>query len=256
MQLVLALHNYEMTHEVLPPGSVNPDGPIRSEAKGYHMSWLVQLQPQLGRQTLRNAVDFNVGVYAAANAKPLHTAQPGLRCPSSSDAYGQSSYAGCHHDEESPIAADNHGVLFLNSSIREEDLTDGRAYTLFLGERLPESGDLGWASGTRATLRNPGTGINAELLAEFATHVTMAGASRSEAGALAPVEGAEQKPAVPEVPPVGRGPLSVGGFGSQHTGGAQFALGDGSIRFLNENIDRQLLQKLAHRNDGELVGEF
>ena len=27
MQLVLAVHNYELAHNVLPPGSVNPDDP-------------------------------------------------------------------------------------------------------------------------------------------------------------------------------------------------------------------------------------
>lgn len=44
-QIGLALHNYELTHNVLPPGSVNPTGPIRSEAVGYHLSWIAQLLP-------------------------------------------------------------------------------------------------------------------------------------------------------------------------------------------------------------------
>src|SRR5688572_20239457 len=46
-QLSLALQNYAMAHQVLPPGSVNPTGPIRSEEKGYHYSWIVQLLPYI-----------------------------------------------------------------------------------------------------------------------------------------------------------------------------------------------------------------
>ena len=45
------------------------------------------------------------------------------------------SYAGVHHDVEAPIAADNHGVLFLNSHVRYEDVTDGTSQTLFVGEK-------------------------------------------------------------------------------------------------------------------------
>lgn len=52
----------------------------------------------------------------------------------------------------------------------------------------------------------------------------------------------------------GEGGLS---FGSQHTGGAQFLLGDGSVRFVSENIDTLLVYPaLASRNGGEVVGEF
>ncbi len=42
MQIGIALHNYEMRHECLPPGSVDPNRPIRNEAKGYHFGWIVQ----------------------------------------------------------------------------------------------------------------------------------------------------------------------------------------------------------------------
>ena len=70
------------------------------------------------------------------------------------------SYAGVHHDVEAPIAADNHGVLFLNSAVRSEDVTDGTSNTLFVGEKLNDGLDLGWASGTRSSLRNTGLNVN------------------------------------------------------------------------------------------------
>src|SRR5687767_14368808 len=44
-QLGLALHNYEFHFESLPPGVTNPDGPIRNEAKGQHVSWIVEILP-------------------------------------------------------------------------------------------------------------------------------------------------------------------------------------------------------------------
>ena len=39
-------------------------------------------------------------------------------------------------------------------------------------------------------------------------------------------------------------------FGSQHPGGCQFAMADGSIHFLNENINLALYQRLGDMGDG------
>jgi prepilin-type processing-associated H-X9-DG protein len=58
---------------------------------------------------------------------------------------------------EAPIDTNNKGVFFLNSRIMRDDLKDGAAYTLFLGEKFPDNFDLGWLSGTSATLRNTGS---------------------------------------------------------------------------------------------------
>lgn len=43
---------------------------------------------------------------------------------------------------------------------------------------------------------------------------------------------------------------------SAHTGGVQILLGDGSARFLSENVDMLTLRRLATRNDGQVLGEF
>jgi prepilin-type processing-associated H-X9-DG protein len=56
--------------------------------------------------------------------------------------------------------------------------------------------------------------------------------------------------------PVGghpRAPLRVGGFGSEHIGGANFAYGDGSVRYLHDGMNKELLAALANRGDGEVV---
>jgi prepilin-type N-terminal cleavage/methylation domain-containing protein/prepilin-type processing-associated H-X9-DG protein len=41
------------------------------------------------------------------------------------------------------------------------------------------------------------------------------------------------------------------GFKSRHPGGANFVLGDGSVHFLNQNIDHKLYQLLGCRDDGQ-----
>ncbi|HVJ69620.1 MAG TPA: DUF1559 domain-containing protein [Caulifigura sp.] len=43
---------------------------------------------------------------------------------------------------------------------------------------------------------------------------------------------------------------------SYHDGGAQALMGDGTVRFISENIDRHTLRRLVSRADGEPIGEF
>lgn len=45
-------------------------------------------------------------------------------------------------------------------------------------------------------------------------------------------------------------------FRSFHTGGAQFLLGDGSGRFISENIDASLYNYLGGKADGQVVGDY
>src|SRR5262249_46138093 len=48
----------------------------------------------------------------------------------------------------------------------------------------------------------------------------------------------------------------VTAFGSGHVGGAQFALGDGSARFIGENISLTTLRSLSTRAGNEIVGDY
>ncbi len=273
VQVSLALQNYEMSHERLPPGSVNPTGPIKSEAAGYHMGWIVQILPYLDQRNVYQKMDFKVGVYdpkntgaavadapgpggdagpAGAGAGPMslpgfNSGNPGptmvtlpvLTCPSEGATSGPSSYAGCHHDSEAPIDVDNNGVLFLNSSIRFEDISDGISNTLFVGEKTRAAETLSWASGTRASLRNSGSAINSDrqLLNRNGQIIAPVAAPPGPDGANAAL-------------------LKVGGFGSPHVGGCHFAVGDGAVRFISENISADTFKNLINRADGNMLGEF
>jgi hypothetical protein len=42
-------------------------------------------------------------------------------------------------------------------------------------------------------------------------------------------------------------------FGSSHTGGCNMGLGDGTVRFFNQNMNLGVLQGLASINSGEVV---
>jgi prepilin-type N-terminal cleavage/methylation domain-containing protein/prepilin-type processing-associated H-X9-DG protein len=233
MQLGIALHNYEGAHEVLPPGVVNPSGPIKNTPQGYHFGWLTQILRYIEEGNIDNHLDRSVSVYAPINITARAMVVSIFLCPSAtrtSSYPGPSSYAGCHHDVEAPIAANNMGVLFLNSHIRYEDITDGSAHTIFLGEKSL-NGDLGWASGTNATLRNTGSPPSG------------LGSSRgwSSPGAIDPDDDS--------IDPT----TFVGGFSSFHPGGSNFAFGDGSVRFLKSSISPKVFRALGNRADGDMI---
>jgi prepilin-type N-terminal cleavage/methylation domain-containing protein len=247
MQVCLALQNYDMAHERLPPGCVNATGPIKAEAAGYHMGWIVQILPHLDQRNVYQKIDFSVGVYDPKNAAPTAVTIPVLICPSDPNgpAPGQTNFAGVHHDSEVPINSDNNGVLFLNSSIRFEQIEDGTSNTIFAGEKL-KTGDSSWASGTRASLRNGGSEINSER--GNSTIVPAAPPGGPVANAPAPAQ--------PVANGVNPSLLKVGGFGSSHVGGAHFAMGDGAVRFISQNINVKTLRDLMNRADGSLMLEF
>ena len=251
MQVGLALQNYLMGHEVLPPGSQNAVGPILSveDVDQYHMGWIVQILPYLEQGNVFNHVDFTKSVYGPENAPVRNRSLQVLHCPS--DPAGNlggaaaTSYYGVHNDFETPIDVNQNGVLFLNSSIRYEQITDGSSNTIFVMEaqRASASG-LGWISGTRDSLRNGvkwtnNDGSNAPPAYE--PHGTYIGGAAAIQKELAELQSGKD---------------FVGGASSYHTGGYHAAMGDGAIRFVSINVNLPVLRNLCHRADGEMQDDF
>jgi prepilin-type N-terminal cleavage/methylation domain-containing protein/prepilin-type processing-associated H-X9-DG protein len=264
-QLIIAVHNYEMAHGVFPPGTLDTTGPIVNTKNGYHHNWIIQSLPYIEMNNAYQAIDKSVSVYHPKNAPVDALVIRLLNCPSS--GFGNSNlshYAGVHHDAEKPIDAKDNGVFFLNSRVRYDDITDGASHTIFIGEKLPDAWDFSWMSGTRATLRNAGLGVNA---------LTFSGGLPRPGDPLAPPAAPTGIDAIPGIDDVEKpeeekvpaadpaaaaagtaqqaapgSQLFVGGFGSTHPGGANFAFGDGSVRFLTG-----VMPELAHRADGKLI---
>src|SRR5262245_64329220 len=254
-QLGLALQNYASHHGVLPPGVVDAGAAVQNSPTGYHFGWVVQVLPFLDQKDLFNQFNFYTSVYDASNQTMRALRLNLLHCPDDSTqgfnittSVALSSYAGCHHDVEAPIDFDNHGVFFLNSRVHLQDVTDGLAHTLFVGE-VARAHALGWASGTRATLRNTGHRINRlNLSGPGITQVppTTVGAAEDPSTIEEMIESVL----------IGVSPTFVGGFGSQHSpDGANFAFGDGSVRFLRSAMEMSAYQRLGHRSDGEPIDD-
>jgi len=246
MQIGLAAHHYEFNHESLPPGVIDSKGPIRNEAQGQHISWLVTLLPFLEERVMYRKIDQAAGAYAAANAPVRSTPISIAICPSypgeetitpegvepGEKSVAVTTYAGCYNDLEEPIDDNNHGLLFLNSHVRFDEIYDGSTHTLLFAEKLEDLEDLGWMSGTRATLRNTN---KIEI--------------RQPEFAAPPAEGEDDSKDVAKS-------LFVGGFGGYHPGGFNTAFADGSTRFTTETVDPVMWRRVGNRADGEIVKDF
>ncbi|HIF30163.1 MAG TPA: DUF1559 domain-containing protein [Planctomycetaceae bacterium] len=158
-QLIIAVQNYEMAQTTFPIGTVNAAGPILHTAQGYHHNWLTATLPYWEQYNAARAVDYTVGVYHKNNAEVRSLHLQGLECPSDNlNFVARSNYVGMHHHTSAPIDTWNSGTFVLNRANRVLDIRDGLSQTLFISEKRIVGGDpyadLGWMSGTRATLRN------------------------------------------------------------------------------------------------------
>ena len=275
LQLGIALANYEATHQVLPPGVVDWTGPVAESPTSYQFSWISQILPYFEQKNVANHLNFAVGVYDFSNLTARAVKLSSLSCPSDPNGFGgrstvqnfgagaslnpllnlptpaSTSYAACHNDVESPIDSSNTGVFFLNSHIRSSDIEDGLTHTIFLGEKRGPGDEMGWASGTRATLKNTGTRINQSLLdpgdlAGFTDYLM--GIARGQDNPGSPANGPPLAPFVASVIP-------VGGFTSPHPNGCNFLFGDGSVHFLKKSINESIYRLLGNRGDGSPIGD-
>jgi prepilin-type N-terminal cleavage/methylation domain-containing protein/prepilin-type processing-associated H-X9-DG protein len=251
-QIALAALNYESANECFPMG--NPVG-VASYSSGWieagnyddGPSIFVAMLPQMEQAALYNCVNFSVNICLAPNLTIQRTLIQTLLCPSdpavpqldtpvlfatySGFQVAHSSYSGCTgtwaHWTWSPssipslatLAAQDNGIFYVNSRTRIADVTDGMSNTILLGERMlfdryrPET-NWWFSGGLGVTLFDTLTALNPQRLVAIAS--------------LPP-------PNPNNLPGVEDNTL-WNSASSRHPGGANFAMADGSVRFLKETI--------------------
>lgn len=141
------------------------------------------------------------------------------------------------------------GSLLPNISLNFKDMSDGTSNIMMVseqsdfgqnttGQQLLITNNHGWMMGTDSLSQTAGSRrFNLTTVRYAPNAVKRSGA----VGALAGVcnnDGANN------------------GIYSPHVGGVHGLMGDGTVRFLSENIDIATLKRVATRNDGQVTGEF
>lgn len=246
-QIALALHSYESSFQLLPPGYVsrqllNPFADwCRTGTTRNGAPWSVLILPQLDEANRYHQFKFEEDFTPDANnagsaANHAQWVLPLSKWHCTSDSHAEennSNYMGVQGGGMVPQCIGGswgrlfyrNGVLYHNSSTRLADLTDGQSNVFLVGETRYQSTNMGWASTSKLDF----LGINYTL-----------------AAAKEPINSQQYNP-------TGWEQVSIM-FGSQHVGGCHFALGDGSVRFVSENMSIEAYQQLGIRNDGLPLG--
>lgn len=266
-QVGLAIHNYHDTHGAFPlnlhaggnrEGCTWPWG----TAAVYRFSWSTGILPYMDMANLYQQFDFSrdygVTPNTDANGSNLHNAGatvPTFLCPSDPqgeercvrastitnspggrDDMGRTNMVGivdsdqwqCSTINQGWARMDGNGIFQNITKTSFRDVTDGMSNTIMVGEAT------GGQRGTNEcipwgvmNLADTGNGIN---------------------GSFSTPGGKKDWKA--------NGDLNYNGLASFHTGGCHVLLGDGSVRFLNENLSDATFRNLGARNDGNVLGEF
>ncbi len=157
------------------------------------------------------------------------------------------------------------GLFMAAISINFRDITDGTSNVIMVGERAWEyyvirptnamfnPGQPDYAAANSGTLWMATGGGNAANGDPRLCRCSGCGISDSMATTGGLIN--NKVPNINNATAAGWGPIQ-NGYSSQHRGGAQFVLADGSVRFISENIDLFTFGRLGNRGDGSPVGEF
>jgi prepilin-type N-terminal cleavage/methylation domain-containing protein/prepilin-type processing-associated H-X9-DG protein len=272
-QLGLALHNYHDTNGQLPPGAQNAVLPVPNPAGNTTTingtSWIVFCLPYIEQDNLFRQYRFDLAYNNAINGAVGANIVPTLYCPGgpaprkytdpnggvsgnpTTHYYGvmgpagltnptQNFFNGITYNYTVGDAAANgawsaHGMLshYRETSgsvstfriVRLTDVTDGLTNTLMLAERsmtLPS----GQTNDYRTWIRGNSGGSGATKNVTYPINSTFYNGSNN---------------------------FNHISFGSNHSGGANFALGDGSVRFIRQTLDMALYMALASMDQGEVA---
>ena len=271
-QLVLALHNYEGTHGVLPPTSFVYDG---KQLMGNELSWNCFILPFIEKMAIYEQLSFVPGQFHAdpnrqggpdadGKYKSLVAINPieAFFCPSAQNriaAHGSSTpqnpvrktYNSHYFGVAGPkipsglpnqwgyeYKSGNYGgyaqdgVLFNDSAVKFSDITDGLSNTFMLGEMAMHEDNV---YGSTANWYG-GDGAN------WVRGISFGGMASSKNVLF----GVNVMPSA-----AGFYDFNDLPFSSMHPGGAQFAKCDGSVSFVDEDVAMGVYWATCSRHKGE-----
>lgn len=269
-QLSLSSHNRESAFKKFPPAWQNPtpagtftgvvQAPPLPGAPRF-TNVLIELLAFIEQDNIQRAWDYqdinkNRGPAGSISSQvisiflcPSSTVASQPRATVSGNDYGLNSYAAVAGRYSfraftgSTFMISNDGMFYINSQVRMGDVTDGTSNTLLFGERehkdknfdrmytnFPILGWSGWA------WCDQGNAIG-DFLVGTARPINWR-IPDSATGA-----NSSSNPWVQE---------RLSTMGSNHTGGANVGLVDGSVRFLANSTEQTILNALATRGGGEV----
>jgi len=288
-QIGLALHNYHDTHSVLPY-SASADGAIVSgsaqtaSTTGFtlnHRGW-IQVLPYIEQSALYDQFDptYPTGEYVRSGASPL--VQPATTIASSGNAEVVSQKINtflCPSDGGSEFYTGNDSGYRIYDGANANGHPGAKTSYDFSVRRVSSSATI-WTSDTVTTRRMFGhysatkfahiqdglsnTVAVVETTLDIKDGVTSTWGYTKWVGSgvdFAMTRGINDWLCCGwHTPPNANnasGSLGTWGApGSSHPGGMQVLMGDGSVRFISENIDDTTRTNLAYISDGNVIGEF
>ncbi|HWL09654.1 MAG TPA: DUF1559 domain-containing protein [Planctomicrobium sp.] len=272
-QLGLAFHNYHDAHNVFPASYLSDSANAATRNDETYdapngFAWGTMLLPYLDQAPLYNRLRTDRPCWDPVNEEFVTAKLPAFICPSATNSdgpalikrdadtvlarFGLSTYvANAGQDEpwaytEVDLSPRATGPLYRNSRIRASSVTDGLSNTVFIGEHVPLLSYKTWV------------GVHPEASVCHNNPDVFPAATFACDGAATLVN-VHSGPAAGEEdlihPP--NSPLShVCQMYSQHTGGCNVLLGDGSVRFISQFIHQPTWAALSSCAGGEVIGEF
>ena len=254
-QMALALHNYESANQEFPPGQAHGTtvSPI-----GFGWGWSTFILPFLEQNNTFNLLELEMRMGNGPNPAAIAMVYPGALCPSDDQAVTVYEVSGGSSRLASPgIAKSNYvgnggafwdnvfgdtsllggGMFARNSKVTIGNISDGTSNSILLGESVwygqgTRTGDTGFAWDTvwygRANQSSNGGNAGST------TALVRTGQSTINAPSFA----------IPEV--------LRNAYGSKHAAGLNFAYADGSVQFIENDINNNETT-LEQFEDGEQV---
>lgn len=250
-QIGLALHSYHGSFKVFPPGSVGNGGTAAAPVPAW--GWSTMILPFLDQGPLYAQLDPDKKTLQQAFTSQLPTLQLPLAvyiCPSDpggtlgpsfndnrkftkaatgSVAIAKSNYPG---NGGSLGLTTNEGVFAADSKVKIARITDGTSNTFMVGER----DSLG--------NRYAGLWVGQSQEAPIVAMQALIGFT-----CFRMFDGTVNTPTVIAAEP-------AQAWGSQHSGGANFVLCDGTVRFISRQINDATYNNLGQIADGNPVGDY